>query len=168
VDVQEQVAQIRRLVENARSMPMSASAVVNRSELLERIDALAAELPKAFAVAEAITADRDGVIYEAQSKAEQIISDARLERDRLVSETEVYRMARESAERLLEDTRSEAEGLRRETDEYVDAKLANFEISLTKILEAVSRGRGRLLGRSELDALRDEDIDKITLPGDGP
>jgi cell division septum initiation protein DivIVA len=168
VDVQEQLAQIRSAVENARSMPMSSSAVVNRSDLLEQIDAIAAELPRAFAAAEAITSDRDGVINEAHSKAEQIISDARLERDRLVSETEVYRMARESAERLLEDTRSEAEALRRETDEYVDGKLANFEISLTKILEAVSRGRGRLLGRSELDALRDEEVDKITLPGDGP
>lgn len=166
MDVHEQLAEIRRAVENARSMPMSASAVVNRAELLAQIDGLAAELPKAFAAAEVVTSDRDGVIKAAHAKAEEVVADAHLERERLVSDTEVYRMAKDSSDRMLDEARTESEALRRETDQYVDAKLANFEISLTKILEAVSRGRGRLLGRSELDALRDADLDDITLPGD--
>lgn len=167
VNVHERLAELRRAIETARSMPMSASAVVNRSELLDQVDRMAAELPEAFAAADEVTSDRDSVINEARGKAEQIIADAQLERERLVSETEVYRMAKESSERMLEEARTEAEELRRETDEYVDSKLANFEISLTKILEAVSRGRGRLLGRSELDALRD-DVNDIALPGDHP
>lgn len=166
MDVHQRLAEIRSTIETARSMPMSASAVVNRSELLNQIDRLAAELPEAFAAADEVTADRDGVINQAHSKAEQIIADANLERERVVSETEVYRVAKDKAERVLVEARTEAEELRRETDEYVDAKLANFEISLTKIMEAVSRGRGRLLGRSELDALRDADVNDIELPGD--
>lgn len=166
MDVHEQLAEVRRAVESARSMPMSASAVVNRAELLDQLDRLDAALGSAFAVADEVTSDRDDVITQAHRKAEQIVADANLERDRLVSETEVYRLARGSSDRLREESRTEAEALRRETDEYVDAKLANFEISLTKILEAVSRGRGRLLGRSELDALRDADVDDIALPGD--
>ena len=34
----EKLAELRRVVEQARSMPMSASAVVNRGEVLELID----------------------------------------------------------------------------------------------------------------------------------
>ncbi len=165
MDVHEQLAEIRFMVEDARSMPMSASAVVNRADLLAQIDRLAADLPKAFAEADLVTSDRDGVIAQATGKADQIVADAYLERERLVSETEVYRVARAEAERLRGGAQAESEALRRETDEYVDDKLANFEISLTKTLEAVSRGRGRLQGRSELDALRD--ADDFTLPGDG-
>ena len=40
MDVRVKLAEIRRAVEQARSMPMSASAVVNRAELLEMLGGL--------------------------------------------------------------------------------------------------------------------------------
>ena len=58
----------------------------------------------------------------------------------------------------------EADELRKETDDYVDAKLANFEITLERTTEAVKRGRERLAGRSAFDALTSDEVDKIILP----
>ena len=55
--------------------------------------------------------------------------------------------------------------MRAEVEDYVDAKLANFEIVLTKTLRAVERGRQKLSGAHELDALRDDDEDLPPLPG---
>ena len=147
-------------------MPMSASAVVNRAELLAQIDGLDTELTRALAAADTLTYDRDGVIDEAHRKAEQIIADAQRERDRLVSDTEVHRIANDSSDGVLDEARAQSEALRRETDAYVDSKLANFEVSLTKILEAVSRGRSRLQGRSDLDELGAADLDDVAFPGD--
>jgi regulator of protease activity HflC (stomatin/prohibitin superfamily) len=166
VDVHEQLAQIRSAVENARAMPMSASAVVNRAELLAQIDALAAELPKAFGEAQRVIAERDGVVAEGRAEAERIIAEGRSERDRLVSDTEVYRVAKTDADQLREEAQQEAVELRRETDEYVDSRLANFEVALGKTLEAVARGRERLHGRSDLDAFGREGVDDILLPGE--
>lgn len=166
MDVQEHLQRIRDAVENARAMPMSASAVVNRAELLAEIDALAAKLPEAFAEAERVTAERSSVVAEGRAEAERIVAEGQQERDRLVSETEVYRVAKQEADRLLHDARQESVELRRETDEYVDSRLANFEVMLGKTLEAVARGRERLHGRSELDALRRDDTDDIVLPGE--
>ena len=40
-----------------------------------------------------------------------------------------------------------------EVEDYVDAKLANFEIVLSKTLSAVERGREKLSGRHELERL---------------
>jgi hypothetical protein len=54
--------------------------------------------------------------------------------------------------------------MRLEVEDYVDAKLANFEIVLTKTLSAVERGRQKLSGRHELEALRDNDDDVEPLP----
>ena len=45
---------------------------------------------------------------------------------------------------MLARSKADAEALRRETDEYVDAKLANFEVALERTSEAVKRGRQRL------------------------
>ncbi|MGH3354981.1 MAG: hypothetical protein ACRDOJ_03725 [Nocardioidaceae bacterium] len=165
MDVHEQLAQIRSVVENARAMPMSASAVVNRADLLAQIDALAAELSSAFQDAQRLTSDRAGVVAEGRTEADGIIAEARQERDRMITDSEVYKVAKREADLLREEAEADVKDLRRETDEYVDTKLANFEITLSKTLEAVSRGRERLKGRSELDSLGREDVDEILLPG---
>lgn len=145
-------------------MPMSASAVVNRGELLTLVDELEAALDAAFGDAQRVLADKEEVVAEGRREAEQIIMDARNEREHLVSDTEVYRVARREADQVLTQAQAEAEELRKETDEYVDSKLANFEITLEKTMEAVKRGRERLAGRTTLHSLTDEEVDKIVLP----
>jgi cell division septum initiation protein DivIVA len=152
VDAQEVVAELRRVVESARARPMSASAVVNRRQLLTLLDQLEAALPDAMAAAEQAGRDRDAVVAE-----------GRQERDRLTADSEVQAAAAREADQLLEAARVEADGLRRDADDYVDAKLATFEVALTKILHAVSRGRERLQGRSDLDSLNPD-----RAPGEEP
>jgi cell division septum initiation protein DivIVA len=166
VDVHERLAQIRSSVENARSMPMSASAVVNRAELLGDLDRLAADLEQAFAEARRLTADKDAAVAEGKVEAERIIEQGREERDRLVSDTEVYRVAKIEADKLREEVKQEVVELRRETDEYVDQRLANFEVVLGKTMEAVTRGRERLHGRSDLDTFGRHGVEDILLPGE--
>ena len=73
-------------------------------------------------------------------------------------------MAKREADKLVARLAREADELRKETDEYVDAKLANFEITLARTMEAVRRGRERLAGRTELHGLTDDEVDKIQLP----
>ena len=164
MDVHAKLADIRRVVEEARSMPMSASAVVNRSELLRLLDELGGELETAFEEAQRVIAEREAEVDKGRSQAEEIVSEARNERDRLLSDTEVYRVAKREADNVLEKAQAEAEGLREETDDYVDSKFANFEISLERTMEAVKRGRERLAGRSAFHALTEDDIDQIKLP----
>ncbi|MFZ5848720.1 MAG: hypothetical protein ACOYX5_15195 [Actinomycetota bacterium] len=164
MDVRVKLAEIRQAIEQARSMPMSASAVVNRAELLDLLRELETELDRALESARKIERDRDDVIADGRREAEHILADARNERDRLVSDTEVFRLANVRAEELLADARAEADGLRKETDDYVDGKLANFEITLERTMEAVKRGRERLAGRSALDSLTEDEVDRIKLP----
>jgi cell division septum initiation protein DivIVA len=164
VDVHAKLADIRRVVEEARSMPISASAVVNRSELLRLLDELGGELETAFEEAQRVIAEREAEVDKGRSQAEEIVSEARNERDRLLSDTEVYRVAKREADNVLEKAQAEAEGLRKETDDYVDSKFATFEISLDRTMEAVKRGRERLAGRSAFHALTEDDIDQIKLP----
>jgi cell division septum initiation protein DivIVA len=151
VDVNELIEKLRSLIEGARSMPMSSSAVINRAEVLDLIGTLEAAVPTAFAESQRVYDEREALIAEAEARATRIVEEASLERDRLVSETNVYRIALREADELRTTVEQECAGLRQATDEYVDARLANFEITLTKTLEAVTRGRDRLHGRHELD-----------------
>ena len=164
VDVRAKLAEIRRVVEQARSMPMSASAVVNRAELLGMLDELESEMNRAFEEATEVLRQRDDVIESGRRDAEQLMADARNERERLVSDTEVFRLAQRRADELVAEARADADGLRKETDDYVDGKLATFEITLERTIEEVKRGRERLAGRSALDSLTEDEVDRIKLP----
>ena len=158
------IDELRAVLHEARSMPMSSSAVVNRAELLALVDQIQKACDVEMSEAREVLSTRDHVVADARQQAEQILHEARLEHDRLVSDTEVYRIAQRRAEEEIADARSEAEALRREADEYVDGKLAGFEISMQRILDTVQRGRQRLAGRSELDALREGDDEGDPLP----
>lgn len=151
--VHAKLAEATEVVENARAMPMSASCVVNRNDLLAMLADLEALLPDTISKAQAVLQNKQGVVDEGHREAEQIIAAANLERRRLTEATEVYVEATAEAEGILEEARLSAEAMRAEVEDYVDAKLANFEIVLTKTLSAVERGRQKLSGRNELESL---------------
>lgn len=169
VEVAQAIQELRTTVEDARSMPMSQSAVVNRAELLEQIDELQATLAEAFTASDEVFSARDHLVQEARNEAERIVADAYSEREKLVSETDVYKIAKRESEQLRSAADADAAALRHETDEYVDQRLANLEIALNKTLDAVSRGRDRLHGRSGLDELddaeRNDDEPPFRFPG---
>ncbi|MFE6667062.1 cell division initiation protein [Streptomyces sp. NPDC057697] len=149
MDVQKKLDEIVETVGNARSMPMSASCVVNRAELLAMLEEVREALPGSLAHAQELIGGQEQLAEQARQEAERIIGAARAERTSLISGTEVARQSRSEADRILEEARREAAEVRSEADEYVDSKLANFEVVLTKTIGSVDRGREKLLGRGQ-------------------
>jgi cell division septum initiation protein DivIVA len=146
VDVQQKLDEIVAAVDSAKSMPMSASCVLNRAELLAKLDEVRQALPGSLAEAEQVLGGTEQMVADAQSEAQRIIETAHAERGSMVSGTEVARQAQEEADRILAEARREAEEVRAEADDYVDSKLANFEVVLSKTIGSVERGREKLLG----------------------
>ncbi|MGI5428870.1 cell division initiation protein [Streptomyces sp. CA-179760] len=146
MDVQKKLDEIVSAVSGARSMPMSASCVVNRAELLSLLEEVRAALPGSLAQAQELIGGREQMVEHARQEAERIIGQAHAERGSLISDTEVARRSQAEADRILAEARQEAEEVRAEADDYVDSKLANFEVVLTKTLGSVGRGREKLLG----------------------
>ncbi|MEU3403838.1 cell division initiation protein [Streptomyces sp. NPDC006670] len=147
MDVQKKLDEIVAAVGGARSMPMSASCVVNRAELLARLEEVRQALPGSLAQARELIGGRDQMVEEARREADRIIASAHAQRGSLVSDTEIARRSQDEADRILADARREAAEIRAEADDYVDGKLANFEVVLSKTIGAVDRGREKLLGR---------------------
>ncbi|OEV13067.1 ATP synthase F0 subunit B [Streptomyces nanshensis] len=146
MDVQQKLDEIVTAVDSARAMPMSASCVVNRAELLAMLEEVREALPGSLAQAEQLLGGREQMVAEAQAEAQRIIESGHAERGSLVSGTEVVRQAQAEADQLLAQARQEAAEIRAEADDYVDSKLANFEVVLSKTIGSVERGREKLLG----------------------
>jgi len=121
------------LIEEARGVPLSASCVVHRGEILEILDGARVALPTDLDQAIEIISSRDLIIEEARTSAEHLIATAREDVARMVEQTAIVQAAR--------------------AESYIDGRLATLEVILNKTMEAVARGRERLEGAGDKDIL---------------
>ena len=141
------------VVEEARGVPLSASCVVHRGEMLEILEGARDFLPSDLADAQAIIPDRDRIIEDGRSSSESMIASAREDVARMVEQTSIVQAARDEAQRILHEAREIAEEERREVEAYIDGRLATLEVILNKTMDAVARGRERLEGADDKDIL---------------
>jgi hypothetical protein len=167
VDVHDKLDEITQYVEDARAMPMSASALVNRVELLGMLDELRELLPEELHHADLLLSDREAVVEQGRAQAEQLLAQAQAEHDRLVEQTEVVQGARERAAQVQQQAQAEATRLLTEADDYVDRKLGEFEVTLDKLVQQVQRGRQHLSDRSAADRARGFGEGEEPAEGDG-
>jgi cell division septum initiation protein DivIVA len=132
------------VIERAKAMPLSSSAIIARDEVLALLHEAIAELPPELQRARRLLQDRDEVKARAELEASEVLDEARAQAAHLVQRTEVVRQARNQAERIIADAHSEARRIRHEADDYVDRKLAAFEIVLDRTMRTVQAGRARL------------------------
>ena len=153
MDSIEKLSSAITMVEEARSVPLSASCVVHRAELLEILDEARNALPHDFDKAQNLLASRDAIVEEGRQSAEQLVAMAREEVSRMVEQTSIVQAARDESQRILDEMRSMAERERQEVENYIDSRLATLEVILNKTMDAVSRGRERLAGADDKDVL---------------
>ena len=153
MDLIERIDELQVLVEEAKSVPLSSSAVINRDEVLELLAQLKEEIPEEVRQARWMSRDRDELLARARREAERIVVEAQEQRDRLFTRTEIVYAAKREAERIIEDARERATKMRVEAEDFIDQKLAGFEILLNKTLATVGRGREQLRGERTVGAV---------------
>ena len=151
---EEKLTRLRELVLSARAMPMSASCVINRGEVLSAIDDVIAHLPDELADAQQVIDRSQAKIAEGEAEAGRILGEAREQASELAKDSVVVHEAEALAARIKAEAEAEAEALRRETDVFIDSRMAGFESVLHKTTSQVHTARARLAERSGLDADR--------------
>jgi F0F1-type ATP synthase membrane subunit b/b' len=141
------------LVEEARGVPLSASCVVHRGEMLDILEEARESLPRDLDEAQHILAKRDSLVEEGRLSAETMVASAREEVARMIEQTAIVQAARLEAQKILDEARDVAAEEREEVEEYIDGRLATLEVILNKTMDAVARGRERLDGAGDKDIL---------------
>ncbi len=138
------LGQLQDILESARKLPMSASVSINREDfgaiLADAVDALPEELREA----RWLLKEREQVLERAQHEADRLLEAARVRAERMVEKNELVRQARRAAEEIVEDAERHSAAIRHEAEDYVDRKLAAFEVVLDRTMQQVQKGRERL------------------------
>jgi hypothetical protein len=142
--VEDLLEELIEIVTSAKSMPLSSSAIITRDEVLDLLEAIRDELPEELRRARRILKDHEELRVAARREAADIVGDARVQAERMVQRTEIVRQAEHRAVRIVEDAEADGRQMRHEAEDYVDQKLAGFEIVLDRTLKTVRAGRERL------------------------
>ncbi len=164
-DVQLLLERIRSIVESAKAVPLSASVRVDRDELLELLDLTLTRLPEELKRARWLLKDTEEVQAKAQREGEDILQAARTRSERMVQRTEIVREAERVARDIVDTAQQRSSQMRHEAEDYIDQRLASFEIVLERTLAVVANGRERL-GLTITRPAGDEDVDDDVLPYD--
>lgn len=132
------------VVDGARTMPLSASVLVSREELLELIQGALDRLPDEMRQARWLLRERDEFIESRRREADSLLEEVRAQAERMVQRTEIVRQANQLAQRIVDEAREESRRMRHEADDFCDQKLASFEIVLERTLKTVIAGREKL------------------------
>jgi cell division septum initiation protein DivIVA len=159
MDLAGRMQQLEEMVREAKSMPLSSSALLNRDEVLEMLAEMQESLPEEIKQARWIVKDREELLGKARQDAERIVEQAREDQLRMARKEDIVHRAEEEADRIVSEAEQQALDARAEAERYVDAKLAQFEIALRRILEesqTTSRALAKTLDQVEVgrDRLR--------------
>lgn len=160
-DAEDLLRRAADLVAAARPVPLSASAMISKEEVLELLDEAIARLPDELREARWLRKQREEYLAKMRADGDEIIEAARARAEQMVQRTEVVKAAEHRARRIVEAAEAEARRLRLECEDFCDQKLASFEIVLERTLKLVASGREKLqatnLARPEAE--RDPDPD---------
>ncbi|MEX2421687.1 MAG: hypothetical protein WD670_07710 [Actinomycetota bacterium] len=135
MDLATRLLELEEMVRDAKSMPLSSSALLNRDEVLVLIEELKDSLPEEIKQARWVVKDREELLAKARRDAEAMVESARAEQLRMASHEGVVQRAKEESERIVHEANEDARRLRLEAEDYADSKLAQLEAVLQKILE---------------------------------
>lgn len=166
-ETEEVLLQLRDVIDAARPVPLSASSMISKDEVLELIDEAIARLPEELRAARWLLKERDEYLARVRHEGDEILEQARARAERMVQRTEVVKAAEQRAYQIVDTAESDARRLQHEVEDFCDQKLASFEIVLERTMTLVSAGRTKLQGANLLGEAGAEDherLDQATLP----
>jgi cell division septum initiation protein DivIVA len=143
-EAEELLRRVADLIAAARPMPLSASAMINKEEVLELLDEAILRLPDELREARWLRKEREEYLAKMRADGDEITEAARARAEQMVQRTEVVKAAEHRARRIIEGAEAEARRLRLECEDFCDHRLASFEVVLERTLKLVASGRDKL------------------------
>ena len=132
------------IIATAPTMPLSSSPRIDRDEIMELLEEALHRLPDEMRQARWMIKERQEFVAKTRREADELLEAARVQAERMVQRTEVVRAAEQRARQISEAADTDARRLRHETEDFLDQRLASFEILLDKLTRTVQAGRSRL------------------------
>jgi hypothetical protein len=143
-DLQDMVDDLIVYLHEAKNVPLSGNAMVDREQFLGMLEKIRADLPDELRAARWMVREREAFIARTNEKARDLIDRARKEAEELVAESSIVAEAVEEANVLVRRAEGEARRLRLETEDEIEQNLQRVEVILNDMLAQIQTARDEL------------------------
>ena len=146
--IEQIIEEIEEYVDSCKFQPLSTTKiVVNKEELEELLRELRLKTPDEIKRYQKIISNKDAILEDAQTKADNIIAEAQAKAQQIVSESEVMQIALQQSNELIEQTNAQAQeildkatedsnNIRMSAIHYTDEMLENLEKIMSHTIDA--------------------------------
>ena len=132
------------IIATAPSVPLSSTPRIDRDEIIEILEDALERLPEEIRQARWMLKERQEFLEKTKREADELLTAARQQAERMVQRTDVVRAAESRARQVVEAAEEESRRQRNETEDFLDQRLASFEILIDRLQKTVANGRQRL------------------------
>ena len=161
MDILHLVDRLEELFNESRLIPLTHSVIVDEDRMLEIIDQMRISIPDEVKKAQQILAQRDRVLAQSQEEANRTISLAKKKLEELVSRDAIVEAAQTRAEQILIQARADAELIHRDADDYIIDTLGSLEAELTRLINQARNGIAKLTSEQQITLQNEEDTTEI-------
>ena len=143
-ELQDIVEELIITVEQARGVPLSGNASIDRHDFLDRLRDLRERLPEELRTARWMVREREAFIAQTNEQAAEVMRRAKEQGAKMVSETQVMSEAVEEANVLVRNAEIESRQIRLESEDVAESSYEHIETLLSNLLDRVQDRRAEL------------------------
>ena len=140
MDILQLIDRLEELFNDGKPIPFTHSVSVDEDRMLDIIDQMRIAIPEEVKKAQQLLSQRDRVMAQAQEEANRTLELARVKADDLIRKDGIVQEAERRAEQIRSQARSDAQATQQEADDYVMETLGRLQDELTRSLNQVNNG----------------------------
>jgi hypothetical protein len=140
MDILQLIDRLEELFNEGKAIPFTRTVAVDEDRMLDIIDQMRIAIPEEVKKAQQLLSQRDRIMAQAQEEANRTIELAREKADGLVTKDGVVQEAQRRAEQILAQARADAEATRHDADDYVLETLGRLQDEMERVLSQVRNG----------------------------
>lgn len=144
MDILHLVDRLEELFNESRPIPLTRNVIVDEDRFLELIDQMRISIPDEIKKAQQVDAQRDRILAQAQEEANRTVLLAKQKGDEMVESDSIVQAGQSRAEQIMDQARIDADVMRREADDYIIESLENLEAELTRLMTQARNGITKL------------------------
>ena len=136
--------ELEEYLEEARTLPFTSKALVDKEEILDIIKEIRLKLPDELKQAKWVKEERTRILVEAEKEADGIVKEAENRIISMIDEHEITRKAYEQKAQIIETANEMSREISKGTKDYADNILEKIQTVLEDALKTVENNRKEL------------------------
>jgi len=144
MDILNLLERIEDIVEDASKLPLSSKVMIDKDEMLEVINEIRLKLPDEINRASWVAKERQRILSEAQTEADDYLEKIKEQQRMLINESEITKQAHNYAEQLIHEAEIKANDMKVGAYNYSDEILSQLQNKILEINNIIEQNRNVL------------------------